>query len=383
MKKLRVLVFSTIFGAGHIRAAEAIIQAITTKAPYSEFIHLDYGKYINSALNNIIRNTYIGMIKYYPQLWGKFYLSTANISPDSLIQRFLNSIGLTRLEKLINSLQPDLIICTYPTVAGVISQLKLKKIISIPHVTVVTDYVVHSQWIHPGVDLYIVGCREVFDGLVSRGIDPARIQVTGIPVSPAFERHLDRKKTTLKLGLCPDRRTILIMGGAYGVLEHIKEVCRVFAEMKSRIQLIVVCGHNKKLYKALCGMVGETRNPIYILGFESNVEELMTAADLIITKAGGLTVSEALTKRLPLVIYMPIPGQEEANAAFLRKNGAGRVAYTIKELKRIVNSLLEQPKELEKMRQAAAVAVPGRSAERAAEHILYLVKGLADNAKTG
>ena len=342
---------------------------------------MDYGKYINKTLNSLIKNTYIGMIKYYPKLWGKFYYCTASISQNSLMQRFLNSIGLSKLQKLIKTLQPDLIICTFPTVAGVLSQLRLKKVLNVPLVTVITDYVVHSQWIHAGVDMYIVGCQDIFDGLVAKGISPEQIHVTGIPVSPQFEGTLERVEIVSKLGLCPDRQTLLIMGGAYGVLDNLKEVCRIIAEKKTALQIVVVCGHHQKLYNSLQCLVGKTRNPIILLGYVKNVEELMTAADLIITKAGGLTVSEALTLKLPLVIYKPIPGQEEANAAFLNKMGAGRIAYTADQLKNVVLSLIEQPKKLKEMRQAAARAIPGLAAERSVEHMLYLLKEMQDNAK--
>lgn len=373
MEKLRILIFSTAYGAGHVRASEAIIKAIRKNAPYSEVIHLDYGECLNKTLNSIIKNTYLTMIKHSPQIYGKLYYSTASVAPDSIIQRSLNSFGMAKLKKLIQSLQPDLIICTFPTVAGVLSQLREKGILSVPLVTVVTDYVAHSQWIHSGVDMYIVGCGEVYEELVSRGIMPERIHVTGIPVNPRFESHIDGSETISRLGLLSNRKTILLMGGAYGVLSRIKEVFVSLAEMESPVQLIVVCGHDKKLYKEFANMAEKTRNPVVILGFVDNVEELMAAADIIITKAGGLIISEALTQRLPSVIFMPIPGQEGENAAFLSRMGAGRVVYSTEELKNVIHTLLEKPEELEAMKQAASNAIPGYAAERAVECMLRLM----------
>lgn len=383
MKKLRVLVFSASFGAGHVRAAEAIIEAIRDREPQAEITHLDCGEFLSKTFNSIIKNTYIGLIKYSPKLWGKFYYGTAKIAPDSMIQRFLNQMGRNEFERLIHSLQPDLIVCTYPTVAGALSQLRLEHRLDVPVVTVVTDYVVHSQWIHAGVDQYIVGCNEVYGGLVARGIEPGRIKVTGIPVSPVFERSLNKKEIISGLGLSADRQTLLVMGGAHGVLDSLKEVCRLFADLSYPLQLIVVCGQDDRLYQTLDDVVAKARNPIIRFGFVNNMEEMMTAADIIITKAGGLTVSEALTRRLPLVIFRPIPGQEEANTVFLNKIGAGKTAGTLKEVGEIVQSLLEQPAELEKMRQAAAREIPGRAAERAAEHMLSLVDEVQDEVKIG
>lgn len=374
MKNLRVLVFSATFGAGHLRAAEALIEAIRMKNPRTEINHLDCGEFLSKTFNNILKNTYIGLIKHSPRLWGSFYRNTARIAPDSLIQRFLNNIGRNELEKVIRKQQPDIIICTYPTVAGVLAQLRLRGKLNVPVIAVVTDYAVHSQWIHAGVDMYIVGCQQVSDGLAARGIRPECIKMTGIPVNPAFERALDKQAILSQLGLSQDRQTLLIMGGAYGVLDSMREVCRVFGQINSPVQLIVVCGQDEKLYHSLDDIAAQARNPIVRFGFINNVEEMMTCADLMITKAGGLTVTEALTKRLPLVIYKPIPGQEEENAVFLNEIGAGRVADTQAELIGMVQSLLAQPGDLQKMRAAAARAVPGRAAEQAIELMMDLLE---------
>lgn len=383
MKNLRVLVFSATFGAGHVRAADAVIEAIRLKEPAAEITHLDCGGFLNKKFNSVVKSTYLGMIKRTPKLWGKFYYGTSKISPDSAIQRFLNRMGRKDFKKYIQSLNPDLIVCTYPTVAGVLSELKLNKEIDVPLVTVITDFVVHSQWIHQGVDLYIVGCKEVFKGLVSRGIEPERIKVTGIPVSPRFERSLNRTEIAAKLGLDPNLPTLLIMGGAYGVLEGAKETCRIFADLDYPLQSVVVCGHDEKIYKSLADVIEKARNHMVHFGYVDNVEELMTAADIIITKAGGLTVSEALTKRLPLVIFKPIPGQEQENTIFLGRIGAGLVAGNQLELENIVRFLLEHPEELAKMRQAAARALPGRAAERAVGHMFNLIGEAQNEVKIG
>ncbi len=383
MKRIRVLIFSATFGAGHLRAAEAILEAIRAKEPNAEIIHLDYGEFLNKTVNTVIKSTYIELIKHTPKLWGKFYYRTSKMPPHSVFQRFLNTLGRRGILEYIHSLQPDLIICTYPTIAGVLAQLRLKQALEIPLVTVVTDYAIHSQWIHPGVDLYIVGCQEVCDGLLSRGIEKRRIKVTGIPVSPKFEVPMDRHSLSKKLGLNLERLTLLVMGGAYGVLGGTKWVSKIIAESEAPVQAIIVCGQDEKLFKSLDTIISVTRNPILRLGYVRNVEELMTAADLIITKAGGLTVSEALTKRLPIVIFRPIPGQEEANAVFVEKIGAGIVADTGEELERVLHRLISQPQELIDMRRAAGQAVPGRSAERAVDYMLKLVKGRKMEQKIG
>lgn len=382
MKHLRVLIFSASFGAGHVRAAQALIESIRANDRSAEITHVDFGVFLSKTFNTVLKSTYIELIKHTPKLWGKFYYKTAKIPPQSVFQRFLNGLGRRELMKYIHALQPNIIFCTYPTVAGVLAELRQKNILNIPLVTVVTDYAVHSQWIHPGIDLYIVGGQDVYDGLVTRGIERERIKITGIPVSPRFEKEGDRNQVAHKLGLDGNRLTFLVMGGAYGVLGGAKWLCKALGDLEFPLQSIVVCGQDEKLYKSLDGIIEEARNPIIRFGFVNNVEDLMTASDVIITKAGGLTVSEALTKRLPLVIYKPIPGQEEENAAFLQRIGAGRVANNEAELEVILLDILENPWKLEEMRQAASMAVPGHAAERAVEYAMQLLDIESDRLNT-
>lgn len=370
----RILVFSASFGNGHLRAAEAIIEAIKKKDPQTQITHLDFGQFLNKTFNTLIKNTYIELIKHTPKLWGQFYYKTSKMPPDSVLQKFLNGLGKKEFVRYIGSFRPDLIVCTYPTVAGTLAKLRENRAISVPLVTVVTDYAVHSQWIHKGVDLYIVGSQAVYDGLVDWGIDPDRVHVTGIPVSAQFDRPIDKLEIRAKLGLKKELPTFLVMGGAYGVLGGAKWVCKLLADLPYSIQIIMVCGKDEKLYKSLDSVIEERKNPILRLGFVDNVEELMSASDLIITKAGGLTVTEALTKRLPLVIFKPIPGQEEENAAFLQRIEAGITAEDEEELEKVLVKLIKNPKMIEKMRKAADRAVPSHSAENAVDLISQLIK---------
>lgn len=379
MKNIRVLVFSASYGAGHIRAAEAIIDEIKRQNPDSEITHMDWGVLLSQTLNKIIKDTYLGMIKYVPKLWGKIYYDTAKISPDSSVQKLINNLGESSFLEYIDSINPDFIVCTYPVVAGLLAQLRLKHALNIPIVTIVTDYTMHAQWVHRGVDLYIVACDDLRQAFISKGIDPGRIQVTGIPVSYKFELQLDRQQLMTKFRLEPNRLTFLIMGGAYGVLKGFREICKMIQDMPLPCQIIVVCGRNKRLYKSLDDIMQNGQNPLIRYGFVKNIEELMTVSDMIITKAGGLIVSEALTKRLPLIIYKPIPGQEEQNANYLSKIGAGRAAHSLEDLNNIIYNVLEHPEEMEKMRQAAAQALPGRAAEKAVMHMMKLINKKANS----
>jgi len=383
LKQLRILVFSAGFGNGHFRAAEAVIEGIRIKAPNARIIHLDFGDFLSKRFNTVAKNVYMEMIKHTPKLWGKFYYKTDKLQPDSMIQRFLKQLGRSDFLKYIQAFAPDLIVCTYPTVSSILAQLRLEQILQVPVITVITDYTVHSHWIHPGVDCYMVACEEVKESLVSWGIKAQCIHVTGIPVSPKFEVEMDQGHIISKLGLNPDFPTFLVMGGTYVGSKSAKRICQTLADSLVPVQSIIVCGNNKKLFHSLGAVIEQSLNPMVRLGYVHNVEELMSVSNLIITKAGGLTVSEALTKHLPLVIYKAIPGQEEENAHFVQRIGAGYVAGTEAELGWLLKRFLSNPQEIEEMRKKAAVALPGHSSVRAVENMLQLVMNIENEQKIG
>jgi len=383
VKHLRFLVFSAGFGNGHFRAAEAVIEGLRIKEPYAEIIHLDFGDFLSKRFNLVAKNIYMEMIKHTPRLWGKFYYKTDKLQPESMIQRFLKHLGRSNFLKYIQAFAPDLIVCTYPTVSSILAQLRLEKILEVPVITVITDYTVHSHWVHPGVDRYMVACEEVKESLVSWGIKEQCILVTGIPVSPKFEVEMDRGHIISKLGLNPDLPIFLVMGGWFGDLKSARKICETLADSPIPVQSIIVCGKNTKLYHSLGAVIEQSRKPMVRVGYAHNVEELMSVSNLIITKAGGLTVTEALTKHLPLVIYKAIPGQEGENAQFVQRKGAGYVAETEEELGELLRRLLNNPKEIQKMREKASVALPGHSTGRVVENIIQLVIDLKHEQKIG
>lgn len=382
MKQLRILVFSAAFGNGHFRAGEAIVEGIRLKEPLAEIIHLDFGDLLSKRLNAVAKTLYMEMIKHTPSLWGQFYNKTAKLQPKSMMKRFLNKLGRSNFLKYIQAFEPDVIVCTYPTVSSILSQLRLERVLHVPVITVITDYAVHSLWVHPGVDRYMVACEDVKASLVSWGIEAQRVHVTGIPVSPKFEQEMDRGQIISRLGLDPNLPTFLVMGGVYEG-DIVKKICTQLADSLVPVQTIVVCGKNEKLYHFFEEVRVQPLNRIVWLGYVHNVEELMEVSDLIITKAGGLTVSEALTKHLPLIIFKPIPGQEVENAQFVKRAGAGKVAGSEGELKQLLSRVLSYPEDIVRMQEEAAVTLPERSTERVVDELLKLALDVKMKQKIG
>ncbi|MER3455941.1 MAG: UDP-N-acetylglucosamine--LPS N-acetylglucosamine transferase [candidate division GAL15 bacterium] len=367
------LVLSASYGGGHQRVAEVLAAQWRSGFPQAQVDVVDFfEQFVDPALNRFTRTLYVRSVRHAPRLWGAFYYATGNIRPDSATQRFINRLGKARLLAYLHQRAPHVVVSVHPTPAGSLSELKGEGKASQPSAVVLTDYAVHSQWIHPHVDLYCVASEDVRAGLVDRGVPAARIRVTGIPVDPAFAAPLDRQAVARRLGLDPSRTTVLVMAGAYAMLGGILDVHRVLMNLSRRVQAVFVCGRDEALVERLRHR-SRRRADFHVHGFVSNVHEWMAAADLLITKAGGLTVSEALVRELPMVIYRPIPGQEEWNTRMLAAAGAARVARDLEDLRRVVEHLLAEPAALESMRRAARSLRRPQAAREAAQAIAGLL----------
>jgi len=162
LKQLRILIFSATFGNGHLRAAEAVIEELCIKEPLAIVTHLDFGDFLSKRFNSVIKKLYFELIKHSPTLWGKFYYQTSKLTSKSRIQRFLNQLGRRDFLNCIQEFEPDLVVCTYPTISSILAQLRLERVLQVPVITVITDYTVHSHWVHPGVDSYLVAWIKKF-----------------------------------------------------------------------------------------------------------------------------------------------------------------------------------------------------------------------------
>lgn len=328
----RVLILSASYGEGHQQASMAVRDALAEIDPEIDVKVVDYMKMVHPMLDSVARYCYINSVRFVPKLYGLFYKGTSRISPSSLLQRRLNHLGFDELAEFLEDYRPSVVLSTFPTSSGVMSLLKERGLTSIPTATIITDHAIHSQWIHPYTDRYFVGSEHVRQGLMRWGIPEERISVTGIPVRPAFLTPANKAHLRAKLGLEADYPTVLIMGGAYGMLGDITQICEHLFASRTRVQLIVVCGHNARLRNQMEALSKEALNPVWVFGFSREVHELMAVSDLIITKAGGLTISESLAMELPMLLYRPIPGQETQNAVFLIKSRVAILARTRKEV---------------------------------------------------
>jgi processive 1,2-diacylglycerol beta-glucosyltransferase len=325
-EKDKILILSATFGDGHKQVANAISEAVDFSLPDVEPIVLDIMHWLHPYLYPVSNYFYKKVIKNFPQMYSYLYRKTRESSPFSGRLNALFTFGMGSMLEILERINPKVVVSTYPFAAGIMSKLKEQGLINVPVVTIITDYTDHSYWLHPCTDQYVVGSEQVKDRLISLGVDPFKIKCTGIPIRQKFINTQPREILASKYDLNSNKFTILVMGGGEGFIGKGISTFHAFETLSTPIQFIIICGRNKKLQKKLEEELRTTKHKVLIMGFCENVNELMAISDLMISKPGGVTTSEALAMELPLLIYNPLPGQEEDNADFLVKSGLAILA---------------------------------------------------------
>ena len=323
-------------GGGHNRAAKAMKDEIEKKCIDGEHITceiIDSLKLINTTMDKIISSGYEKSAKYTPKAWGGVYkMSDANIvSKHEYKGNLFNTLLASKLKKLLKERKPDLIIGTHPFPMIALSTLKKKypyrnafnSFFVPPLISVLTDYTAHSTYIQDEIDYYIAGDEYVKEVLISEGVDGDKIKPYGIPVEKSFLEHREKSVVLEELGLAPDKFTVLLMGGSFGA-GNIKDTLKELLEIDRDFQIIVITGRNETLKEKLEKSLEKHTidKNISILGFTQDMNDILSAVDIIVSKPGGLTTTECLLKELPMIIPYYIPGQEEENMDFLSNCGA-------------------------------------------------------------
>jgi processive 1,2-diacylglycerol beta-glucosyltransferase len=370
---LHIVILSCNYGGGHHRVAEVLGHELRQRSPGCRVEIYDYIETcIRPWYNLTFSSLYFGSERWAPWLYHWFYQVTSAISADSTAQRFINSLGKRRFAAILQAQRLDIVVCTYCLLAGGRSELKREGRTEVPCVTVVTDHAVHRQWIHPGIELYLVFSDQVRDGMVAHGLLPDRVLPTAIAVAPAFGTPLQPQLLHRQYGLEPALPTILVMVGAHNLMRGALDVYRNIVALPRPAQLLFVCGKDEQLRQVIEQLAQEASRPIRVFGYVSEIPALMAVSDLMITKAGGVTTSEALAAELPMVLINPIPGQEEENATFLQAVGAAIAAPRPAALPSLIADLLDHPERLARLREGARRVKRPDAAAQAAEVILTL-----------
>lgn len=346
-------VLSCHYGGGHRRVAEVIAEEWTAQVGGRVEVIDYFARFASPRFAAQTRFWYYQTVRFAPKIQERYYNYMGRIPHDSRFRRAVNRTGMENLRRYLDAARPDVVCGVHWTFAGTLSDLKGAGRTAVPCLTVITDYVSHGEWLHPHMDRYAVAHPEMRNGLVVRGIPAERIIASGIPVARKFGPSLDRVRLMSRLGLTPGMPVVLAMAGADAAVGRLRDVAAVLAQFPRPIQALVVCANAPRLADQVRRLTARSAHRFQVSGFVDNVEELMTVGDVLITKAGGVTVSEALVKRLPMCFYGSIPGHETSNARFLVEQGAALEAATPAELRRRLEDVLAHPERLSAMREAA------------------------------
>jgi processive 1,2-diacylglycerol beta-glucosyltransferase len=337
---MKILVIHATAGAGHKKAAEAIYHGIQAKTSFDVQI-VDALDYTNSFFKYSYPSFYTFVVSHVSWLWAIFFtiLDWPLIQPlVGVVRRIYNGLNGGRLQNLLKKEQFDYIICTQFLSAEVSAHLRRTNQIKSKVICVVTDFDVHRIWVCKGIDYYCGASEYTREKLIALGVAPEKIVVSGIPTDPKFLKEYDQAALRRQWGFKENAVTVLIATGSFG-FGPIEEI----VDLLSKHQLIVVCGHNQTLYDRLL----QRQLPrVKVCGLVNNMDELMSACDVMVTKPGGLSIAEALVKGLALIFFSAIPGQETGNIRVLTKYGVGYGQRRIEEMAAIVNGLQESPQEL-------------------------------------
>jgi processive 1,2-diacylglycerol beta-glucosyltransferase len=347
----KILILTGNYGDGHIQVANAIQDVTRMQYPEFEPVVYDLMEWTHPYINNFSRFVYLNGVKTFPQVYGYFYQKTRKSNPFSKMMKMVFSSGVGRMIKLIKEVQPTVVVSTFPLAAAVMSKLKSYGLTNIPTITIITDHTDHSSWIYPYTDQYIVGSSAVRDSLMGLGVDKDQIADTGIPIRPQFSRSYQRKEIAQKHGLDPEMPTVLVMGGGCGLIGDGYSTIQALDAINQPLQLVIVCGHNEKLRMQLSEQLQNSKHRIHLTGYINYVHELMAASDVMITKPGGVTTFEAIAMELPMLLYKPIPGQEQDNARFLIKTGVAMQAETTADLSAKLSEMVSNMEILKKMKE--------------------------------
>lgn len=375
----RVLILYVRAGVGHERAARAVAQAMREADPSSEPILRDALEFSTWPLRLLYASTYNRMMARTPRVWGVVYRRTGT-RPHGFRARSRTRVTMLFCKDFLGAVdryKPDSILCTQFLPSEVYATLRDQGRLPIPVSTVVTDFMIHPIWVYRGMDRYFVATQTTKDQLVDTGeVPPERIKVTGIPIDPKFAVPISRVDARRELGFDIDlsRPVVLVMSGGFG-WGPVEQVLEVVLSLPERVQAAVICGRNEGLRRKLAERVRGMEERIKISGFTDRVDLYMAAADVMVGKSGGLTMSEAMARGLPMIVFRPIPGQEERNCDFLQETGAGVRVHDYEELHYRLMSYLQHPEYLDVMRTAATRIGRPRSSMDVAQGLLRAIPG--------
>ena len=356
---MKFLILSASIGSGHTKAAEALAKQFGGDVEIVDFMAKEF-----STLNFFTKKIYLAALKFIPDLYDRLYKFTGKRKIGTLTRLIISSLMYFPFKRLLKKFRPDMVICTHPfpeAAASLWKFLHAKSARKFLLAAVLTDYSLHEIWIFSEVDIYFVATEKMKIELAAQSRPNQEIYAEGIPIGAEF--------STLK-SFSHSTPTILIMGGGLG-LGSIEETLQDLNNIDIPIKIFVVAGQNQNLLTRLRSLQKKICHETEILGYVENIGELMSKSDLLITKPGALTMTEAFSAGLPMILHAPIPGPEAENALYAVKNGAALSAGNLK-ISSIVKKILENPEQLDAMKLNAKNLSKANAATEIARRLINL-----------
>ena len=370
--KPRVLLLSATSGAGHVRAAQALEKAFVARGDCA-IEHIDALQYVSRLFQRVYDKAYISMVRRAPELMGVLYDRTDQPWLHPRRRLALDRLNTGPMIRMLKRIQPDLCVATHFLPAEIIAWLIARKKLRAHNAIVVTDYDVHAMWLCRTVDRYYVAIDEAAEYLARIGVPREKLRVTGIPVDPLFAIPVNRSDARKQLGLDVTAQTILISAGGYGI-GPVEQLVKDLLALDRPWQIAAIAGKSEKTQKRLeelakgAGKLSSGAPRLGPVGFTTEMDKYMAAADLMVGKAGGLTTSEALARGLPMALIEPIPGQEERNADHLLEAGAAIRCNNLPAAAWKIAGLMNDAQRLARMKDAARqLGHPNAAADIAAD----------------
>ena len=375
--KPRVLLLSATSGAGHVRAAQALEKAFQARGD-CVVEHIDALQYVSKLFQRAYDKAYISMVRRAPELMGVLYDRTDRPWHHPRRRLALDRLNTGPMIRLLKQMQPDVCVATHFLPAEILAWLIAKKKLRARNAIVVTDYDVHAMWLCRTVDRYYLAIEEAAEYLAHLGVPREKLRITGIPIDPLFAVPVNRADARKHLALDPDATLILISAGGYGI-GPVEQLVKDLLALQKPWQIAAIAGKSEKTRKRLeevaktAGDLSSGAAKLCPVGFTTEMEKYMAAADLMVGKAGGLTTSEALSRGLPMALIEPIPGQEERNADHLLEAGVAIRCNNLPAAAWKIAKLLDDANRLMQMREAAGRLGRPAAAAAIAEDALRLL----------
>ncbi len=368
MKKRKILIMSASIGAGHVKAAEAIRRELVLRYPEDSVRILDFMDRRISFFHWLLKKLYLFMLDFVPNLYDVFYHAAGGASGGTFARQISAIVMYYPMSRLIRHNQPDLLICTHPFPEGAAALWKRIHGVKLPLAAVLTDYSLHQIWIYRQVDMFFTATEDMRDGLIRMGFSPESVHACGIPIVPLkfdIDERIALRKT---MGIREGVHVLLLMGGGLGI-GGIEETLDELETMKPPMIILVVAGRNEKLRSRVEKQAAASVHEIRVWGYTQDIPHLMQVSDLLITKPGALTISEAFCMGLPMLLHEPIPGPETENALYAEQHGAAVWVHRGESLREKLKSILENPDQLRQMRTSALHCGRPEAVRKIAEQI--------------